>query len=629
MNETTKTGVFVGAALVAVVLALLTRPVDYIPETRIESTGKFFPNFTDPLQAASLEIIRYDQDTGEIKPFKVAKQAGLWTIPSKLDYPADAERQLAEAAADIIDVEKLGVASETPGDHALYGVVDPQDADAGATGVGTRVSIADGEGRSLAQLIIGKEVKDKPELRYARLPRQDVVYEAKISTGKLSTKFEDWIEKDLLKLSGFDIRRIVLDNYSIDEVNGRIAEGDLLDLKYDDKEAKWNLEGLTETEELVSAKLNDLKNALDDLKIADVRRKPPGLSQDLKKAEGLTIDAQAYLSLQEKGFFIVQDQLRSNEGDVIVQTKDGVEYMLRFGEIAVDTEQSGNSETTSADAQADAADGQGDAATPSQSSNRYLFVTARFNPDLITKPDLQPVPEVPAAPELTPTGDEAADTAAETEAKAKQKEAETARQKVEQENKRKQDEYDKKIKEGEKRVAELNARFADWYYVISDDVFKKIHLTRADVVGPKTEKPTEGEGTAAPPGSVDEFNQLQEGLPGAPAGTPEEGAAEPSEASPEAEAAPQSPAEESPGESPAESPAEPPAEAAPPEEAETPAAEPPVESSEAGEETAAPETAAPETAVPETAVPETAANEDEGEAAAPEDAGAPPEQSPN
>ena len=46
----------------------------------------------------------------------------------------------------------------------------------------------------------------------------------------------------------------------------------------------------------------------------------------------------------------------------------------------------------------------------------------------------------------------------------------------------KQDEYDDKVKKGQERVKELNDRFADWYYVISDDVYRKIHLTRADIV---------------------------------------------------------------------------------------------------------------------------------------------------
>ena len=32
------------------------------------------------------------------------------------------------------------------------------------------------------------------------------------------------------------------------------------------------------------------------------------------------------------------------------------------------------------------------------------------------------------------------------------------------------------------RIAEMNNRFADWYYVISNDVYKQIHLTQSDVI---------------------------------------------------------------------------------------------------------------------------------------------------
>ena len=37
-------------------------------------------------------------------------------------------------------------------------------------------------------------------------------------------------------------------------------------------------------------------------------------------------------------------------------------------------------------------------------------------------------------------------------------------------------------------MEELNARFADWYYIISDEVYHKIHLSRADVVKKKEKK---------------------------------------------------------------------------------------------------------------------------------------------
>ena len=48
------------------------------------------------------------------------------------------------------------------------------------------------------------------------------------------------------------------------------------------RSGKWEEVTLSEDEELDSQKLNDLKTALDDLKIVDVRHKPAGLSKDLQ-----------------------------------------------------------------------------------------------------------------------------------------------------------------------------------------------------------------------------------------------------------------------------------------------------------------------------------------------------------
>jgi hypothetical protein len=82
---------------------------------------------------------------------------------------------------------------------------------------------------------------------------------------------------------------------------------------------------------------------------------------------------------------------------------------------------------------------------------------------------------------------------------------------IEQENKRLQDEYAATVEKGKQRVAELNERFGDWYYVISNDVYKQIHLGR-DQVFKKKGAPTTGE-------PADDANPLQ-GLPNLPIGAP-------------------------------------------------------------------------------------------------------------
>ncbi len=512
MNENVKTMCFVGAAVAVLLVAWTTRPAPYAYNVDSEIGKEFFPKFSDPLTAASMEITEYDEKTATEKPFKVAKAGGIWSLPSKLNYPADAERQLAEAAVSIMGLKKLSIKDKDPGNHAMYGVVDPSQISSGATGVGKRVTLRDASDKILAQFIIGNQVdKEKhPDLRYIRVPKQDVVYTVVVKSNRLTTKFEDWIEEDLLKLNSWDIREVDLHNYSIDEVNRRINEGEQLKLTYNDKDSKWSLAGLAAGEELNTEKINAMKNSLDDLKIVDVERKPLGLSRELTQQEGIQLDMQGMLSLQRRGFFIVDNQLLSNEGEITCRMKDGVQYVLRFGEIAAGTEEAAEKkdepaagdETASDETTGDAT---GDADSTESGANRFIFVTAQFNPELIPPPELKPLPgDAAPQPAAADAPAEAGEKAAEADQAKETTDAE--RKRIEEENKKAQEEYDKKIEEGKKRVDELNRRFADWYYVISDKVYRSIHLSRADMVkAPKEEKSAEEK-------DVEDFNQLKQGL---------------------------------------------------------------------------------------------------------------------
>ena len=62
---------------------------------------------------------------------------------------------------------------------------------------------------------------------------------------------------------------------------------------------------------------------------------------------------------------------------------------------------------------------------------------------------------------------------------------EAERERIEKQNRIKQDEYNDKVKAGQDRVKELNARFADWYYVVSDETYRKIHLGEDQIVKKK------------------------------------------------------------------------------------------------------------------------------------------------
>ncbi len=545
-----KTAGFLGAGLLLLALGWAVQP-RFKPATLKPAVERvLFPELTDAEKAASLEIIRYDDELATLYPFKVIKTGGVWVLPSHQNYPADAKDQLAAAATELVDLKALDVVTERAADHEVYGVIEPdqEKIKPGMTGVGQLIEIRDASGSKIARLIIGKEDKQagvgsgSRRLRFVRKAGQDPVYRVELDTSKFTTQFGDWIEKDLLKLTPWDVRSVELDNYTLAAVesDGRLEvrqqRSEKMQLSYDDKASSWQLtsletfpnedsaesvsEELKNNEEVDSTKLNDLRNALGDLQIIDVARKPAGLSADLKAAESFVNDVEAVSSLQQRGFLpLPSGAILSTEGQTVIGMKDGVEYVLRFGAGTTVTEPGKAGSGEEGDASGESA----------ETAARYLLVMAQFNDGLLEKPELAELPSLPEEDDKDgdsteqPKDEESEEEKAEKEASSDEKEpadadvtaadllkqadeAEAAMQKaiedrrqVERENRRKQESYDEKVVEGKKRVAELNGRFADWYYIVSDEEFEKIHLNREAVIKAKAESASDtAQGSTGP-----------------------------------------------------------------------------------------------------------------------------------
>src|SRR6185503_10309236 len=58
-----------------------------------------------------------------------------------------------------------------------------------------------------------KQDANSKDLRFVRKPSEDLIYVTTIDLNKLPTEFDKWIEKDLLKLSTFDVSRVTLKDY--------------------------------------------------------------------------------------------------------------------------------------------------------------------------------------------------------------------------------------------------------------------------------------------------------------------------------------------------------------------------------------------------------------------------------
>lgn len=587
MSEALKTSVYVGIALVLAVIAWAARPRT-TPPSGDDRVNQALFEFDDPNKVQSMEIVRYDEELGEIHKFEVAKnsQSGLWTIPSHSDYPADAEDQVRDAATIFVGLNVLGLVTEDASEHELFGVLEPDETKLtpGDKGVGLLVRFENEDGKSYP-LIVGKEVKAAEGHRFVRIPNQDPVYDVEFDPEKLSTKFEDWIEKDLLDLNTWDVENVRIKDYSLVEaLQGTLLEPRFeLAARWNSDDSKWEPEEfltyrgreavpteLLATEELNKQNLDDLKYALDDLEIVDVRRKPKGLSGDLTAGSEFMDDRASQQSLASRGFIphslgAGKYELLAANGEVHIGMKDGYEYMLRFGNVA----------------------GTGEGADEG-TLNRYLLVTARLDESKLQVPEppegldeakakeveealnkpaesedaenngiadaednnAEPAEEKPSneaspaestdvpaeadssdaddsseAEASTSEGEEKpADAVEETEkpvadvsedpADADDKPAdgasdadseseESERERLAKDYKRELDEWNEKKTKAEQKVRELNARFADWYYVISEDVYKKIHLNRSELIQETEEAKEEGFG-------LDAFRKLEE-----------------------------------------------------------------------------------------------------------------------
>jgi hypothetical protein len=524
MKENKKTITFLGAAIIAVCIATFTSPTKRDPSAKANLMGQALFESFDARAVTGIEIVEVDEEDIQTKSIEVTQTEKGWFIrrPGKADYPANADNQLEDVSSMLFDLRIIDQAGEGAGEHAKFCVLNPSKADATESGIGRLIHLKNSSGSNLASLIIGEEVDGLPNTYYVRKPEQNAVYRVEVSNARdVSSKFVDWVEQDFLDLDKRKIKQVTLDNYDVNLAQGKINRTNnpfVLNIA----DSKWSFPGgkLKDNEELDKEILDALKDALDDLEIIDVERKPEILVNNLKQGKEFfsnlrDANNQAVVqSLQQKGFYTIAakdasgqtvPKVVSNKGEVLVGMESGVEYVLRFGDIYRGSEEDENS----------------------SGDSRYIYAFARVNESLLTPPILAPLPgaspqgakgpegekgpiakpgsppdfippttpprETPPPPPAQPKAannkavkvekKNATDQAAEKAKKDAEKEAEIAQ--VQASNARMQAEYDGKINKARQRAKEINENLAGWYYVISNDVYEKIRLERNSFVKSK------------------------------------------------------------------------------------------------------------------------------------------------
>ena len=504
MNEITKTSVFVGIAVVLLLFACLVKQRERGVVTDDIIGRQLLEQFTDPSQVSELQIVKYFPTTG-LDDFRVADTGGKWCLPSHQNYPADAEGQMGRIASTFLDQKVLDIAYQDTGGsdvremHATYGVLDPESKNPGTgDGVGVKVKFTDKNQRVLASLIIGKEVKDTDGLQsYVRVPEQNMVYVMAVNQDHLSTSFDDWVEKNLLDINSFDIQSVRMKDYTVDQINTSqsLVVNQMLystfKVEYSATELgeKWRLVTLQRTdaktgqnmdvviapeEKLNESKLEEMRLALEDLTFIDVLRKPESIASSQRDGQILVKSTDEIKLLERFGYIVkiserddgmTDIQTFARQGEAFIDMKQGIVYRLMFGNLTGTTiAENVSAAASDTDGETTAGKGNG-AATNVLSANRYLMILAEFDASLIEKP--VPIPLM----EVSEEGDE------QDIARRNQK-----REEDERYNKMIEEDYVNAIQSGKQRVQELNLRFADWFFIIPDEVFKKLHVTGNDLI---------------------------------------------------------------------------------------------------------------------------------------------------
>lgn len=419
----TTTAVVLGVLAVATAIPAWYRPAA-VDQNSADLSGKPLmrgDKEVAPEQIVDLAVATWDDSQGKAKLFQVKKTDGRWIIPSYFNYPADGGSRVGNTAGGVLNVPRGPLVTRDAKQHKDLGVLDPTPKSGGSaekSGIGKRVTLKDQSGATVVDLIVGNSATNGEGMRYVRDADSNDVYTAKINAD-ISTTFTDWVETGLLKFATDDVRSVMISDYFVDEAKGAVTTRAETAFDRKDSASDWISIQVPADKQVAKDAVNKILTEGTGLKLQGVR---PYRNE----------------WLMARGFYLGNDkQLYGNEGRVVVSTKDGLRYVLFFGEVAlgddVDVDEGAVKKQKEANKdKKDAAAGH----------NRYLTIFVQY--------------------------DEKTDDAVKA----------AAAKKDEKKDGDKKDEAKKPEKTpqqiGAEKAKKAQAKFGSYFYVISDDSFKSL-----------------------------------------------------------------------------------------------------------------------------------------------------------
>ncbi len=355
MNGAFRTTAIMGLLAAAIVFGAIyfyPQPAEIVVDAKVNQN--LFETY-ETNDVRSISIAQYSDDSNRIEQFRLRRKGERWVIPSAGDYPATRIARIGEVAKSLLDRTVLSLATEDEQGHVEYGVVDPTETGgkSSRSSLGMRIDLLDRNRGDIASLIIGKPVpgnNDGVQRHYVRVPGQPAVYELEISKNIFKTRFEDWIDPNLMELpppnsTEVSISQVDVDQYrlnpnrianslrkSITRTRFEIDKARVKKLKFESfKDGEFAEQKLTATQQgEVQSTLRSLLN----IRYIDVVGKPKAAATVLLNPSKLS-DAAAFEPLEQFGFRIGKaGEIEAANGEVSATTTDGVRVRLLVGTLA-------------------------------------------------------------------------------------------------------------------------------------------------------------------------------------------------------------------------------------------------------------------------------------------------------
>jgi hypothetical protein len=385
----------------------------------------------------TITVTEYDADRNGVNQISLRRSGDTWVIPARQNFIANDSQQISQAI-NSVNASVLEIRSNDLQDHVEFGVIDPLEFEStpARNSLGRKIVLQDRNNRELASLIVGSSPRDDANVnqtrRFVRIAGKPGVYVVELPFDALTTDFSRWVSPNLFEISdGSEIQKLLIQSFQRSKEQLKQSDNPKtwryeLDIDVPGNQRALRTPNLANelTKVVISAEqlrtIQQIGLVLTNVQFSDARKKNKALADALKRPS-LEIPKELLDRLNQSGFTVVDQpaaqnaglKLESTAGKLVLQKTNGVTISLLVGDL-VETQSGAGADL-----------------------NRLVMFYASSDPGFFPEPA---------------------------------KPAEGANESEQKSYLRKVANRNSKIEEANEFVRLLNNYYADWYFVVSEQV---------------------------------------------------------------------------------------------------------------------------------------------------------------